>query len=300
MNQIRNILVAAGHFPQDDPVLARAAEIAREHQARLTLAHVVDSLAGIDFTDVDLIGLQHQLQLVARQNVDAGLAKQNVGASEIDIRIEAGSPALRLIELIDEMPADLVVMRANQRESILEKIIGSTTDRVIRASRAPVLVVKRPVRQAYRRVVVATDASDESAAAVAFAAALFPLAGLHLVHAVQIPPQFESVMLRAGSGQANITAYRDALVSKAKTYMRDMSETLANRPIQGTTRVVVGDPAKALAQATWSRKVDLIVLGSGNAGLIRRALLGSVTRQMLQAAACDVLVVRPVAREASA
>lgn len=300
MDQVRSIVAAVGQFPQDDPVLARAAEIARAHQAKLTIVHIIESLTGFDYASMDLRRIQHQMRLDARENVETAVAKQVVGVAEIDVRIETGSPFLRLIELIDEISADLVVMRAHQRDSILEKIVGSTTDRVIRASCAPVLVIKRPVKQTYQRVVVATDTPDESATAVVFVAALFPLTELHLVHVVQIPPQFEAAMLRAGSDQASIAAHRDVLVHKAKAYMRDMSEQLANRPIRSTTRVALGDPAKVLVQATWSPKVDLIVLGGGNTtGLIRRALLGSVTRRVLRTAACDVLVIRPVLRDAS-
>lgn len=293
MNQTGNVLAAVGEFPQNDPVLARAAEIARAHRARLTIVHVIDSLTGLDPVSVDLALIQHQIRLIARENIEAAIARQEIDVPGIDIRIETGSPSLRLIEQAHETGADLVVMMAHEGESILAKIVGSTTDRVIRAACAPVLVVKRPVTQAYERVVVATDASDESSAVVAFVAALFPLAGLRLVHVVQIPPPFEEAMRRAGHGQASVAAHREALVRKAKAYMRGMSEQLAHRPIPSTTRVVASDPAKSLVRATRDPQVGLIALGPGNTSLIRRALLGSVTRQVLQAANCDVLICNP-------
>jgi nucleotide-binding universal stress UspA family protein len=287
MNRVKNILVAAGQFPQDDPVLARAAEIARAHRARLTLVHVIDSLTGFDYASTDLRRIQHHMRFVARASVETAVANQAGDVAGIDIRIETGSPALRLIELIDEIKADLVVMRAHQDDSIVEKIIGSTTDRVIRATGANVLVVKRPVARVYQRVVASIDTSDDSGSVVPFLAALFPSAALHLIHVVRIPPQFEAAMLSAGSGQ-DVVTHRDALVTKK----------LPRRPVRSTTRVVVGDPAISLVRATWSPKVDLIVLGPGDTGRIRRALLGSVARRVLRSAACDVLICRPVAQGA--
>lgn len=292
MDQIRNILAAAGEFPQDDTVLARAAEIARAHQARLTIVHVIDTLTSFDFASTDLRRIQHQIRLDTRENVDAAVARQNIDVEQIDIRIEAGSPSQRLIELADEIDTDLIVMRAHQSDSILEKVVGSTTDRVIRTSRVPVLVVKRPVTQAYQRVVVSIDTSDDSAAVVPFVAALLPLAGLHLLHVAQIPHQFEAAMLRAGSGQAGITAHRDALIHKAKLSLRDISKRLEHRPKRSATRVIAGNPATSLVRATWSPKVDLIALGPGSTGRVRRALLGSVTQRVLRSAACDVLICR--------
>lgn len=297
VDKVTKILAAVGQFPQDDPVLGRAAEIARAHQAGLTVTCVIDRLTAFDSTSADLDRMQQLLHLMAYEDIKAAVARQDVGISALDIRVEAGSPAPRLVELINEIGSDLVVMRAHQRESIVEKVIGSTTDRVIRTANVPVLVTKRPPRRAYQRVVVATEASAESAAAVAYAAALFPSAALYLIHVVQVPLQFETAMMRAGAGQAGIAAHRHALTREAKAHMREMSEMLANRPVPSKTRVVVGAPAKLIVQATWSPKVDLIVVGPGSASVIQQALLGSVTRRLLQEAACDVLVWRPAAGE---
>lgn len=293
MNQIRNVLAAVGQFPQNDPVLARAAEIARAHGARLTIVHVIDRFTGFDPAPADLAGIQDQIRLVAHENIEAALARQAIDLAGIDIRIETGSPSRRLVDQAHETGADLVVMRAHEGESILAKIIGSTTDRVIRAACAPVLVVKRPVTQDYQRVVVATETSDESATVVAFVAALFPLAGLRLIHVVQIPPPFEEAMRRAGHGQASMAVHREALIGKAKVYLRGLSEQLADRPIRTATRVIASDPAKSLVRATRNPQVGLIALGPGSTSLIRQALLGSVAQRVLQTAACDVLICHP-------
>lgn len=294
---MHNVLAAVNHFPQDAPVLARAAEIASAHRATLTVVHVIDIGTGGDLTPTESTLIRRQAWLAAQEKVEAMVAQQAANIAKIDIRIETGSPALRLIELGTEIGADLIVMRAHQRDSIIEKIVGSTTDRVVRAAAAPVLVVKRPAVQPYQRIVVATDTSDSSAAGVSFVAELFPHVALHLVHVVYVPPQFEEVMMRAGCGQARLTAYRDALVGKAKAHMREWAARLAKRPRQGVTRVMKGVPASTLSRATWNPQVDLMALGAGDTSLIRRALLGSVTRRLLRDAACDVLIYRPQTRD---
>ena len=298
MDQITNVLAAVGQFPQDDTVLARAAEIAHAHGARLTVVHVIDDISGFDLVPVDISLIQHQVRLIVQESLEAAIARVAIDLVEIDIHIETGSPSLRLIELINELNVDLVVMRAHQSDSIVDKIIGSTTDRVIRSAHTPVLVVKRPVTQAYQRVVVSIDTSDDSAVVAPLVAALFPLAKLQLIHVVQIPPQFEAAMLRAGSSQAVIANHREALFRKAKVSLRDLSKRLGNRPLRTVMRVVVGDPTKSLLRATWSPMVDLIVLGPGSTGRFRRALLGSVTQQVLRAASCDVLIFRTTLQDA--
>jgi nucleotide-binding universal stress UspA family protein len=196
-----------------------------------------------------------------------------------------------LIEVANEIDADLIVIGAHQGDSILEKIIGSTTDRVIRASHTPVLVVKRPVEKAYQQIVVAIDTAGDFDALAPSVNALFPAAGLSLIHVVQIPPQFEAAMLRSGSGES-IGVHRDALVDNAKSALRQIAQTLKNFPIRITTKAVVGNPATLLVRATWSPKVDLIVLGPSDRSTGWRALLGSVTRRVLKTATCDVLIFR--------
>lgn len=291
MDQVKNIIAAVGKFPQDAPVLARAAEIARSHEARLTIVHIIESLTGFEFASPDLRLIQHQMRASAFESIEAAMAKHVSGVADVDVRIETGSPSQRLVELIDEVAADLVVMRAHQRNSIIKKIVGSTTDRVVRSSPVPVLVVKRPVARDYKHIVVSIDTSDSSDALAPYVAALFPLAKLTLIHFVQIPHQFEAAMLRAGSGQS-MAAHRDALINKAKVSLRALSKQLEDRLESSVTRVVVGDPATSLVRSTWSRKVNLIVVGSGGSSKLRPTMLGSVTRRLLRDAACDVLVCR--------
>jgi nucleotide-binding universal stress UspA family protein len=300
MKQTQNIVAAVDQFPQDDPVLLRAAEIAFAQGAKLTIVHVIDDFSKCNSvpSELNLEQLQQQEYHLAKQRIEDAILRHKINLAEIDICIVVGTPSQGLAELSNERKVDLIVMRAHQGDSIIEKVIGSTTDRVIRESRTPVLVIKRPASQAYQQVVVTIDQTestinhaDSSASLVSYVAKLLPSVKLSLLHVVQIPLQFETVMLSAGSGH-NIAAYRSGLVRKAKKVLHKLTQNLNQREKSTTIRVIIGDPATKLAQATWNPKVDMIVLGPGSLGKIRRALLGSVTRRLLRNAACDVLVCR--------
>jgi universal stress protein A len=54
-----------------------------------------------------------------------------------------------------------------------------------------------------------------------------------------------------------------------------------------------GNPAEEIVRCARQRQVDLIVMGSHGRTGIPRALMGSVTTQVLHHAPCDVLTVRP-------
>lgn len=286
---IKTILAAVDLFPASDDVIARALEIARTHRANLCIVNVVDMAAQSD--DLERPDtLMGQAALAARERIDAALTRMTSDLPEIEIHIIAGSPALALIDLCRSVAPDLIVMRAHQRQQMSETILGSTSDRVVAAAVAPVLIVRRGAANPYARALLATDGADDAGQALAFVASLVPGAAIHAVQVVQIPPQLKEAMLRSGTDRTALEAHRATLIRNARTYLSTLAAG-APRPVR--ISVFQGDPADALTRAARIRTVDLIAVGPGRAGLIRRAFTGSVTRRLLRDAACDVLVCHP-------
>ncbi|WP_099826493.1 universal stress protein [Oceaniglobus indicus] len=274
------ILAAVADLPKDDAVLARALEIAAARDATLTIVHVLECEA----TPAGQAGQ------ATRDAIGAALDRLGRGRVICDIRIEAGSAPACLIDLCDTLAPDLVVMRAHQRKGIAEKILGSTTDRVIAAIRQSVLIVKRAPGLPYGVVLVATDGTDDPEGSLACVAHILPDAALHLVQVVRIVPQQEEAMLRTGTDQAGLRAQRNALARAANQQLSTVASRFGRKL---ATHVLRGDPAAALIRASRLAKVDLIAAGPGHTSLIRRAFVGSVTRRLVQDAACDILITRP-------
>ncbi|WP_341864193.1 universal stress protein [Gymnodinialimonas sp. 57CJ19] len=280
------ILAAVANLPQDVSVLARAVEISAARGADLHVAHVLD-LPG-DVADLhDGSSLLGQAALAAREKIEAALFTLGTDPQAATIHIMSGSHALQLIDLSAELAPDLIVMRAHQKLKITERLLGSTTDRVIAAADVPVLVVKRPVEHPYGHVVLATNGADGALAMSRFVSEILPGAELTLVQAVQIPPQLKEAMLRVGSRKAELTAHRKKLVKAAEDYLGDVTSRLKRRV---ATRVLQGDPLRTLTRLCKTPDVDLITVGQGRDSLIRRAFIGSVSRRLLRDARCDVLI----------
>lgn len=53
-----------------------------------------------------------------------------------------------------------------------------------------------------------------------------------------------------------------------------------------------GEPAESIVEAAYAERADLIVVGSHGRGAIGRALIGSVSDEVVRHAPCPVLVVR--------
>ena len=73
--------------------------------------------------------------------------------------------------------------------------------------------------------------------------------------------------------------------------------TLVASLLGATTRIRVerGEPGELICEVAAEERADLIVVGSHGKGVIRRALLGSVSYHVLHHAPCPVLVVRAAA-----
>ncbi|HIK04565.1 MAG TPA: universal stress protein [Trichormus sp. M33_DOE_039] len=63
--------------------------------------------------------------------------------------------------------------------------------------------------------------------------------------------------------------------------------------VKSQTEVVTGDPAAEIIRLANIYKTDLIIIGSRGLTGMTRIVLGSVSSQVVEEAACSVLVVKP-------
>jgi nucleotide-binding universal stress UspA family protein len=138
-------------------VLERAAQLAAAHPgARLTLAHAIsrsaqDHLRRLFSQDADV--LEAKLLEQARRSLSE--LAQHLAASHgcaVDTVLKQGSALATLVELAEERHADLLVMGAHGAHFVRERLLGSTTERVLRTSQRPLLAVIQRPHAPYRRI----------------------------------------------------------------------------------------------------------------------------------------------------
>lgn len=144
------------------------------------------------------------------------------------------------------------------------------------------------------RVLVGIDGSDLSVEAARRAVRLFGDDAMTTLLWVVRPPAMTAA---SGAGPGALMAPDPALVEEAT----DALEVEATRELEGIagdlrsaarTRVAVGEPGPELCAVAERDRFDVIVVGSHGRGLLKRALLGSVSHHVTHHAPCPVLVVR--------
>ncbi|XP_050273837.1 universal stress protein PHOS32-like isoform X3 [Quercus robur] len=78
----------------------------------------------------------------------------------------------------------------------------------------------------------------------------------------------------------------ECVVEKAKKMCKDLHD------VKVETKIEHGDPRDVICQMTEKLGADVLVMGSHGYGLIKRALLGSVSNHCAQNVKCPVLIVK--------
>lgn len=197
------------------------------------------------------------------------------------------SAAAGLHDEAERCAADLLIVGSSHRGAIGRVLPGSVTRQVLHAAPCAVAVAPVGLRDrppALARIGVAFNGGPQAASALAAGARIAADHGAELVLITVVPP----VAVSAGWAGAWVDpGATEAMREDAADRGRAAVASLEGVP--ASVELVDGLPAQELVLA--SRRLDLLVLGSRGYGPVRRALLGTVSGHVAEAAACPVLVV---------
>ena len=90
-----------------------------------------------------------------------------------------------------------------------------------------------------------------------------------------------------------ITVYKQGKKDEATKIQMKAKHLLKEEKIDSSLSAILGsNPSRALVDTAENEKFDLIVVGSRGLGRAASFLLGSVSKQVVSKASCDVLVVK--------
>jgi nucleotide-binding universal stress UspA family protein len=269
----------------------RAARLAHETDAPLSLMHVLSGGALNELRQWLGVGhaLEQQLQDHAAQQLQQ-LADELQATRHVPVRMvrASGTPIDEIVREADALQAALLVLGARGEGFLRRMVLGSTSERLLRRTRRPLLVVRQTPHEAYRRVLLALDFSPWSVHAVAAARRVAPHAHFVLLNAFQVP--FEGKLRFAGVDAATIEHYRQRARADANQRVRALAQGAGLRSGQWEPCVVEGDASMCIVEQEAQHGCDLVVLGKHGQSVTEDLLLGSVTKHVLAEGSADVLV----------
>jgi nucleotide-binding universal stress UspA family protein len=119
-----------------------AIKLSKLTKAHVTILHVVEALFA---AGVEASGNREELDRQTQREIQDLLKRLAPGDGErLGISVTVGDPGEQILQQIDDCQADLVVMGTQGLEGAKRFMFGSTTERVLRESRVPVLAVPAP------------------------------------------------------------------------------------------------------------------------------------------------------------
>jgi nucleotide-binding universal stress UspA family protein len=138
----------------------------------------------------------------------------------------------------------------------------------------------------FKRILVATDFSDGTADALAYA------------FSVAQQNESEVVLLHVldDISMDSVGKYRDLLIGGVRKQLEDLVPPEAGNWYDIVTRVETGVPYRVILRTIKDERPDLLVMNIHGKGMLDRALLGSTAERVVRAASCPVMMVPSMKR----
>lgn len=289
---LTRVLIAADGS-KDAALAARVAvDLSNKTGAELHVVHAWQPLPHYAYPSLVEKGYSPPYEQGARKVlVDQVHGIRGIGGTVAGDYLKAGRPSEVVLDLADEVGADLVVVGSRGLGPVRRLVLGSVSEDIVHHVRRPVLVV-RGGDEAWppEHVVVGDDGSEEAERAGILAAGIAELYGARatLVGAEHEPPS-----------PPNLPDYERSIYERlVEEYSRDGIDRLEERAgrlqeltgLRPEVSFVTLDPTFGILAAAEGSAASLVAVGSHGRGAVERAVLGSVSTKVLRAAEGPVLV----------
>jgi nucleotide-binding universal stress UspA family protein len=135
------ILIANDGSEGGARALVAAIELARRHKAALHMISV-EELPRFPTTIDEVIEEKAQANHRFDQLIDHAQSQAKVARVKLEAHIVAGHAVPAILEFIERQGCDLLVIGFMGHSALYNRLIGSTTDRLVELAPCPVLVIK--------------------------------------------------------------------------------------------------------------------------------------------------------------
>jgi nucleotide-binding universal stress UspA family protein len=288
------ILVPVDFSDASATALGHGCLLAKHFGGRLELLHVVEHLlySHPPFWTGE-IALAEDLHREATERAQRSM-RELVERTRTERGVEpegsviSGAVPAAIVDHARDGGTELIVVSTHGRTGMSRWLMGSVSERLLRAAPCPVLVARGADGSVPepRRILVATDLSDHSRRALELSARLAAKLGarLEVIYAWAAPFYGEGAAMHADLFQRireSASAELAAFVSGV-----DVPSGLA---IDQT--VVSGPPTASICDRARESAADLLVMGSHGRSGFQRMVLGSIAESTVRYAPCATLVV---------
>lgn len=300
---MHRILVCLDRSSLSEVCLPYAISIAKAFGSEISLLHVMELRHEHPGPrTIDPLGWE-----ISRQEARAYLERHEQATTRalgrpVEVRLEQGHPAERIVGVAREIGADLTILGSHGEGGAMAWNLGSTVQQVLAVTRSSVFVARSsaaaPGVAIPKRILVPLDGSvrTESVLPTAARIAITFGAGLLLVHVVQEP--VPSSVLYSSEDLELAATLAAHLEAAARRYLETLRDRLAHE-VTNVQTLVIRHPNehRCLLELSQQEHIDLVVLSAHGVTCDPARTFGSVTAHLLAHARAPLLVLQDLTHE---
>ena len=286
MSNEEHLLVAVDISNKNENFCQQAIQIAKKFKASVTLAYAIEYIPYYPYFPYDEEKVENDLtdEIKGKMTVIKKLFNKE-GVEVNDVIINKDKAYKVICEAADKVNATRIVIGVGPHY-LLESVIGSTADKVIRQAHQAVFLIN-PYKNiaGMTRLLCGYDFSKSSDKALISASKLAKKlsAEFNIIHVVP-----ETVLgleaLAPDSDQFN--EIKDKVISKVKEKVDLLTLEDVN------IHVITGSVLSGIIEFVEHNDIELLVIGANSQNSFRRLFLGSTTEKIVRKAPCHIMTLK--------
>lgn len=272
VGRLSKLLVSTDGSIHSEGAIREAISFASKCSSKIYACMVLETNPEYESVGSDVFEKEEAEATTHLESIKARAEKEGVRCETIFHESIEASQAI--VDEAAENRVDMIVIGRHGRKGIAKALMGEVAAKVIANAPCKVLVVPKAAKIEYRNILVATDGSVHSNAA--------------LTEAIAIAKRCESHLIA-------LSAMRDESERKeAENYVNTAVELARKEGVSAEAVTPAGRSFNAIVETAGGRGVDLIVMGTYGKTGVKKFLMGSSTEKVIGNAGCAVLVAKAV------
>lgn len=309
MKRFKNIILIYDQNTITQAVIDRAESLAKANVSRITILSVVNnnpssiSIALTGMSSTELFALLIKERQAQVDTLVSTIKQKDIDASA---KVLSGTPFLEIIRQVLRNKHDLVIIAAEGKGGLKERLFGSTSMHLMRKCPCPVWVVKPTKQKNYQHILASVDTTsdypEEEQEQITLNPLIIQLASSMArinkceLHVVQVWSVFAEGYLSVRGGLSD-KSIKELRTSTKKNYLHLIEELLAGVDLENITIFKhfprSEDVSKSILSLVKNKKIDLLVMGTVCRTGVAGFFIGNTAEKVLNKVDCSVLTVKP-------
>jgi universal stress protein E len=301
MHRFKNILIVLNPESKSTVALDKAAKLARQNEARLTLFSVVEVHPDLHrYPDSVAKYLLAPIIAEQREWLHAQIKPLQEDGIDAVSKVADGISFLEIIRQVMSEDNDLVITAAEEKKLIHTRMFNATSMHLMRKCPCPVWMVKRAPTHPYVRILAAVDPLVDETEHDSLNPLIVQLAAdmaregkgeLHIVHVWHL--YGERYVHILGWTEDEIQKEKRKAMVQHKKYFDALLGQVDITDLKLHLHLVEGYPDVCIPELIMAQGIDLLVMGTVCRTGIAGFLIGNTAEEVLNQVDCSVLTVKP-------